>query len=105
MHFFKDFRNLLMKGDIIALATAVVIGAAFNKIVSSVVSVILMPLIGLFTGGTAFSKSSYLWTVNIMPLEAAREAEAAVLTYGNLIDAIIQFIIVGSIHLSGTSRL
>ena len=96
MGFFKDFRNFLMKGDIIALATAVVIGAAFNKIVSSVVSDILMPLIGLFTGGTAFSKNFVsLDGEHYETLEAAREAEAAVLTYGNLIDAIIQFIIVG----------
>lgn len=45
-----------MKGDIIALATAVVIGAAFNKIVSSVVSDIIMPIIGLLTGGEDFSQ-------------------------------------------------
>lgn len=96
MAFFKDFRAFLMKGDIIALATAVVIGAAFNKIVSSVVSDILMPIIGLLTGGAAFSKKFIsLNGEHYETLEAAREAEAAVLTYGNLIDAIIQFIIVG----------
>lgn len=96
MGFFADFRKFLMKGDIIALATAVVIGAAFNKVISSVVSDIIMPIIGVITGGTDFSqKFISLDGEHYETLETAREAEAAVLTYGNLIDTIIQFIIVG----------
>jgi large conductance mechanosensitive channel len=96
MPFFKDFRAFLMKGDIIALATAVVIGAAFNKVISSVVSDNIMPIIGLLTGGEDFSqKFVALDGNNYESLEAAIEAEAAILTYGNLIDALIQFIIVG----------
>lgn len=95
MSFFKDFKAFLMKGDIIALATAVIIGAAFNKIVSSVVADILMPIIGLFTGGTDFSQQFFsLDGETYATLEAAREAEAPVITYGNLIQAIIYFIIV-----------
>jgi large conductance mechanosensitive channel len=96
MSFFSDFRTFLMKGDIIALATAVVIGAAFNKIVSSVVSDVIMPVIGLLTGGDAFSQKFISLDGNYYEtLEAAVEAEAAIITYGNLIDAIIHFIIVG----------
>ncbi len=96
MSFFSDFRTFLMKGDIIALATAVVIGAAFNKIVSSVVSDVIMPLIGLLTGGDAFSQKFISLDGNYYEtLEAAIEAEAAIITYGNLIDAILHFIIVG----------
>ena len=96
MAFFQDFKAFLMKGDIIALATAVVIGAAFNKIVSSVVSDIIMPLIGLITGGEDFSqKFISLDGKRYETLEAAVEAEAAIITYGNLIDAIIHFLIVG----------
>lgn len=96
MGFFQDFKAFLMKGDIVALATAVVIGAAFNKIVSSVVSDIIMPIIGLITGGEDFSqKFISLDGKRYKTLEAAVEAEAAVITYGNLIDAIIHFIIVG----------
>ena len=56
MGFVKDFKTFIMKGDIIALATAVVIGAAFNKIVSSVVADIIMPIIGVLTGGADFSQ-------------------------------------------------
>ena len=95
MGFFSDFKAFLMKGDIIALATAVVVGAAFNKIVSSVVEDIIMPLIGVITGGVDFSTQFIsLDGTNYETLEAAREAEAAVITYGNVIQAIIYFIIV-----------
>ncbi len=95
MAFLKDFKAFMLKGDIIALATAVVIGAAFNKIVASVVADIIMPLIGVITGGTDFSqKFIALDGGSYETLEVAREAEAAVITYGNLIDTIIHFVIV-----------
>lgn len=95
MAFFSDFKAFLMKGDIIALATAVVIGAAFNKIISSFVEDIIMPLIGVLTGGVDFSTQFIsLDGEEYGSLEAAREAEAAVLTYGNVIQASIYFIIV-----------
>ena len=51
MSFIQDFKKFMLKGDIIALATAVVIGAAFNKIIASVVADVIMPIIGLITGG------------------------------------------------------
>ena len=95
MAFFKDFKAFLLKGDIIALATAVVVGAAFNKIVSSVVADIIMPLIGVITGGVDFSQKFISLDGNeYETLDAAKEAEAAVITYGNVIQAIIYFIIV-----------
>lgn len=95
MPFLKDFKAFLLKGDIIALATAVVIGAAFNKIVSSAVEDIIMPLIGVMTGGVDFSAQFIsLDGNNYESLEAAREVEAAVITYGNVIQAIIYFVIV-----------
>ena len=72
------------------------IGAAFNKIVSSVVSDFIMPIIGLITGGEAFSQKFISLDGNSYEsLDAAIEAEAAIITYGNLLDAIIHFIIVG----------
>tara|TARA_B100001063_G_C16406881_1_gene377561 strand:- start:9 stop:443 length:435 start_codon:yes stop_codon:yes gene_type:complete len=95
MSFIQDFKKFMLKGDIIALATAVVIGAAFNKIIASVVADVIMPIIGLVTGGTDFSqKFISLDGASYETLEAAKEAEAAVITYGNLIDTIIHFIIV-----------
>ena len=95
MSFIQDFKKFMLKGDIIALATAVVIGAAFNKIIASVVADVIMPIIGLITGGTDFSqKFISLDGASYETLEAAKESEAAVITYGNLIDTIIHFIIV-----------
>jgi large conductance mechanosensitive channel len=96
MSFFSDFKKFLMKGDIVALATAVVIGAAFKTIVDSVVKDVITPIIGVITGGTDFTqKFIALDGANYASLEAANEANAAVITYGNLIQAIINFIIVG----------
>ncbi|HKL37134.1 MAG TPA: large-conductance mechanosensitive channel protein MscL [Salegentibacter sp.] len=95
MSFIQDFKKFMLKGDIIALATAVVIGAAFNKIIASLVADVIMPIIGLITGGTDFSqKFISLDGASYESLEAAKAAEAAVITYGNLIDTIIHFIIV-----------
>jgi len=85
-----------MKGDIVALATAVVIGAAFKTIVDSVVKDVITPIIGMLTGGIDFTKKFIsLDGVSYESLEAAKEAKAAVITYGNLIQSIINFIIVG----------
>lgn len=96
MSFFSDFKTFLLKKDIVALATAVIIGAAFNKVISSVVEDVFMPVIGLITGGVDFTqKFISLDGQYYETLEAAQEAEAAVITYGNLIQAIIYFIIVG----------
>ncbi|TXK78584.1 large conductance mechanosensitive channel protein MscL [Mesonia sp. K4-1] len=96
MGFFSDFKKFLMKGDIVALATAVVIGAAFKTIVDSFVKDVITPIIGMLTGGIDFTKKFIsLDGVTYESLEAAREAKAAVITYGNLIQAIINFIIVG----------
>ncbi|WP_010522746.1 large conductance mechanosensitive channel protein MscL [Aquimarina agarivorans] len=96
MAFFSDFKKFLLKGDIVALATAVVIGGAFSKIVNSAVADIIMPVVGLITGGTDFTqKFIALNGENYESLKAAKEAGAAVMTYGNLIQAIINFIIVG----------
>jgi large conductance mechanosensitive channel len=95
MSFFSDFKAFLLKKDIVALATAVIIGAAFNKVISSVVADIFMPIIGLLTGGADLTQQFIsLDGVEYESLEAAIEAEAAILTYGNLIQAIIYFIIV-----------
>lgn len=85
-----------MKGDVVNLATAVVIGGAFNAIVKSAVDDIIMPIVGVITGGTDFTqKFVSLNGESYETLAAAQEAGAATLTYGNLIQAIINFVIVG----------
>ncbi len=95
MGFFSDFKASLLKGDVLSLATAVVIGAAFGKIVSSAVDDIIMPIVGLITGGVDFTKKFIsLNGVSYENLEAAKAAGAATITYGNFIQAVINFVII-----------
>jgi large conductance mechanosensitive channel len=77
----KEFKAFVMRGNVMDLAVGVIIGAAFGKIVSSLVSDILMPLIGLLIGGVDFS--SLAFTVG-----------SAQVTYGNFINNIIDFLII-----------
>lgn len=95
MGFFSDFKASLLKGDVLSLATAVVIGAAFGKIVGSAVDDIIMPIVSLLTGGIDFTqKFIALNGESYATLEAAKAAEAAVITYGNFLQAIINFVII-----------
>jgi large conductance mechanosensitive channel len=95
MGFFADFKASLMKGDVLSLATAVVIGAAFGKIVGSVVDDVIMPLVGLITGGIDFTKKFIsLNGVDYADIAAAKAANATIITYGNLVQAIINFVII-----------
>lgn len=81
MKFVDEFKAFAMKGNVIDLAVAVVIGAAFGKIVSSLVEDIVMPVIGLLLGGIDFSGLSYT-------------LGSAVMSYGIFIQSIIDFAIV-----------
>jgi large conductance mechanosensitive channel len=95
MGFFADFKASLMKGDVLSLATAVVIGGAFGKIVGSAVDDIIMPIVGVITGGVDFTKKFVSLDGNSYEnLAKAKEAGAACLTYGNLVQAIINFVII-----------
>ncbi|MFV8268799.1 large conductance mechanosensitive channel protein MscL [Flavobacterium sp. GT2N3] len=95
MGFFGDFKASLMKGDVLTLATAVVIAGAFGKIVGSAVDDIIMPIVGLITGGIDFTQKFITLDGNRYPdLATAKKAGAAVITYGNLLQAIINFIII-----------
>ena len=95
MGFFIDFKASLMKGDVLSLTTAVVIGAAFGKIIGSAVDDIIMPIIGLITGGIDFTQKFITLDGSSYPtLEAAKAAGAAVITYGNFVQAVINFVII-----------
>jgi large conductance mechanosensitive channel len=95
MGFFSDFKSSLMKGDVLSLATAVVIGGAFGKIVGSAVDDVIMPIVGLITGGIDFTqKFIALNGQTYETLALAKASGAAVITYGNLVQAIINFIII-----------
>ncbi len=95
MGFFSDFKASLMRGDVLSLATAVVIGSAFSKIVASAVEDVIMPIVGLVTGGIDFTqKFVALNGESYENLAAAKKAGASVITYGNLVQAIINFVII-----------
>jgi len=92
---FKEFREFAMRGNIVDLAIGVVLGAAFGKIVSSLVDDILMPPIGLALGGVDFSNFFIdLSRHGYATLAEARTAGAPTLRYGLFINAVINFVIV-----------
>ena len=86
----KDFREFIARGNVVDLAVGVIIGAAFGAVVKSLVDQVIMPPIGLLTGGIDFSQ---LKTV-LKPADAAtKHAEVAIL-YGAFINTVITFLIV-----------
>ncbi len=99
MSLMKDFRDFAVKGNVIDLAVAVIIGAAFGKIVDSLVKDIIMPIIGRVTGGLDFS--NYFIMLGSPPAgyngpmtyEALTKAGVPLLAYGNFITIVINFII------------
>jgi len=92
---FGEFKEFINKGNAIDLAVGVVVGAAFGKIVNSLVADIIMPLVGLATGGVRFvDRFITLNGGDYLTLEAAREAGAPVLAYGSFINTIVEFFII-----------
>jgi len=92
----KDFKDFIMRGNVLDLAVAFIIGAAFGKIISSLVTDILMPPIGLIFGKMDFS-SLYinLSGTPYSSLAAAQAAGAATINYGMFLNNVINFVIVG----------
>ena len=97
MGLIKEFKEFAMRGNVVDLAVGVIIGAAFGKIVTSMVNDILMPPIGKAMGGVNFSDLF----VNLEPakgafpsLKAAKDAGVAVIAYGSFLNTVIDFTIV-----------
>ena len=88
MSLFKEFRDFAMRGNVVDLAVGVIIGAAFGKIVSSLVANIIMPPLGLLIGGVDFKQ--FKWVLK--PAEG--DIPAVVMEYGNFIHTIFDFVIV-----------
>ena len=91
----KEFRDFIARGNVIDLAVAVIIGAAFGAIVSSLVKDIIMPVISLLTGGIDFTS----WFIPLKggtfaTLKAAQDAGVATINIGIFVNAIITFLIV-----------
>ncbi|MCE5231147.1 large conductance mechanosensitive channel protein MscL [bacterium] len=91
----KEFKEFAMRGNVVDMAVGIIIGAAFGKIVSSLVSDVILPPIGKLAGGLDFSN----WFFNLSDksyatLAEAQKAGAATLNYGVFLNAVINFLIV-----------
>ena len=103
MSFMSEFRDFAVKGSVVDLAVGVIIGAAFGKIVDSLVKDVIMPLVGVAVGGLDFSN----WFIMLrtppptytgpMTYEALTKAGVPLLAYGNFITAVLNFIILAFI--------
>lgn len=93
MSFLQEFKAFAMKGNVVDMAVGIIIGGAFGKIVSSLVSDIIMPPIGLLVGGMNFSKLAV--TLKHADVDATGKViEAVKLNYGNFIQTTIDFLII-----------
>lgn len=93
MGFIKEFKDFAMKGNLVDISVAFVMGAAFGKVVSSLTDGIVSPLIGMI-GGTDLSKYSLELKPKVVDAAGAVTAEAVTLKYGDFLTAIINFLIV-----------
>jgi len=100
---FKDFKDFIAKGNVIDLAVAVIIGAAFGAIVTSLTGEIIMPIVGAIFGGADFSNHFVLLSTpegyegSLTDYAALKEAGAAMIGYGAFITALINFVILAFI--------
>lgn len=84
----KEFKAFVMRGNVVDLAVGVIIGGAFGKVISSLVSDVFMPVISVLTGGVSFSD------LKIVLVEASGEASEVAVQYGLFIESIIDFLII-----------
>lgn len=105
----KEFKEFALRGNVVDLAIAVIIGGAFGKIITSLVNDIIMPPIGLALGGVDFTNLFItLSDGTYESLAAAREAGAAVIAYGAFLNTVIDFVIVAFVlflAIRGINRL
>ena len=94
MSMLKEFRDFAVKGNVIDLAVGVIIGAAFGKIVSSLVSDVILPPIGWLIGNVDFSQLKWVLVEGVAATAASPEVKEVAINYGLFINAVIQFAIV-----------
>jgi large conductance mechanosensitive channel len=92
---FKEFKEFAMRGNVVDMAVGIIIGAAFGRIISSLVSDVIMPPLGLLLGKVDFSNLFFSISGQPYPtLAAARAAGAATINYGLFLNTILDFLIV-----------
>lgn len=92
--FFEEFKKFAMRGNVIDLAVGVVIGGAFGKITTSIVNDIIMPVIGVLTGGLNFSDWKIVLKHAILDAEGVITTPEVAITFGNTIAVVVDFIII-----------
>lgn len=92
MKMIDDFKKFALKGNVIDMAVGVVVGGAFSKVVSSVVSDLITPIIGVLTAGVDFKELK--WVIASKVAEDGTVVETAI-TYGNFIQNVVDFLIIG----------
>ena len=92
--FFEEFKKFAMRGNVIDLAVGVVIGGAFGKITTSIVNDIIMPVVGMLTGGIAFEDWKIVLKEAVLDAEGAVKTAEVAIRYGNTIAIVLDFIIV-----------
>lgn len=91
--FLSEFKEFAMKGNVVDMAVGVIIGAAFGKIVTSLVNDVIMPVIGVLTGGVNFSDKKWIIQQAVADGETIVTSEVAV-TWGAFVQTVIDFIII-----------
>lgn len=96
MSIFKEFKEFISRGNVIDLAVGVIIGAAFGKIVTSLVEDIIMPVIGMATGNVDFTDLKYVLKPAVSATDGTVATPEVALRYGNFIQVTFQFLIVAA---------
>jgi large conductance mechanosensitive channel len=95
MSIVSEFKEFIAKGNVLDLAIGVVIGTAFGRIVTSLTDDIIMPILSVFTSGIDFKEKFFVLNGrHYETLKAAQDAKAAVVSYGNFLNAVIYFLII-----------
>ena len=92
MGFIKEFKEFAMKGNVMDMAVGVIVGGAFGKIVTSLVDDVLMPIVGMLTGGVDLSGLEY--KMMLPAVDGGEPIAGATLKYGAFIQNIIDFLII-----------
>lgn len=94
MKFLQEFKTFAMRGNVVDMAVGIIIGGAFGKIVSSLVSDIIMPPIGLFIGGVKFQNLKIILKHAHTDSATGKVTEAVSINYGNFINTALDFLII-----------
>jgi len=94
MSIVKEFKEFAMRGNVVDMAVGIIIGGAFGKIISSVVSDVIMPPIGLLLGGVRFTDLKIILKEPVLDAAGAVTTAAVSINYGNFIQVTVDFLII-----------